>query len=74
MFSQQKQIRFPVLLNLYVGFSKLCFLLHFFKQQPPKEQLLPGSLAQMAALCNGDHLPAVNNIIYLVRQALLQCY
>lgn len=24
--------------------------------------------------CNGDHLPAVNNIIYLVRQALVQCY
>lgn len=28
----------------------------------------------MAVLCNGDHLPAVNNIIYLVRQALPQCY
>lgn len=25
-------------------------------------------------LCNGDHLPAVNNIIYLVRQALVQCF
>lgn len=25
-------------------------------------------------LCNGDHLPAVNNIIYSVRQALVQCY
>lgn len=50
------------------------FFFIFFKQQSPEEQLLPGSLARMIMLCNGDHLPAVNNIIYLVRQALVQCY
>lgn len=73
LFSQQKQIIFPLLLNRYVGFSVFCFLLHFFKQQSPEEQLLSGSLARTIMLCNGDHLPAVNNIIYLVRQALVQC-
>lgn len=73
LFSQQKQIIFPLLLNRYVDFSVFCFLLHFFKQQSPEEQLLSGSLARTIMLCNGDHLPAVNNIIYLVRQALVQC-
>lgn len=50
------------------------FFFIFFKQQSPEGQLLPGSLARMIMLCNGDHLPAVNNIIYLVRQALVPCY
>lgn len=43
----------------------------FFKQQPPKEQFPPGSLAGTAVLCNGDHPPAINNIIYLVKQLYL---